>query len=74
MRFDGTVAGQTLPPFSFPQRYVVAYAAELDHFVGVLSGEVDRLLVSRRDVKLVTTLAAAAEESYKTQRPVSVSL
>eukprot|EP00117_Sycon_ciliatum_P032961 scpid92352/ scgid25459/ Uncharacterized oxidoreductase YrbE len=63
-----------LPHFSFPQRYRVAYAAELDHFVQVLSGECDRLLVTRDEVNLVSAIATACEESLRTQQPVQFSL
>jgi len=63
--------GSTIDPtrHSFPQRYVVTYATELDHFVDVMEGKAKPAL-TREDAKKVSIIADAATESARTGLPV----
>jgi myo-inositol 2-dehydrogenase/D-chiro-inositol 1-dehydrogenase len=55
--------------YSFPQRYVEAYAHELDHFADVVQhGATPRL--SHDDARKVSIIADAAERSAETGQPV----
>eukprot|EP01121_Diplochlamys_sp_Union-15-3_P008827 TRINITY_DN2367_c0_g1_i2.p1 TRINITY_DN2367_c0_g1~~TRINITY_DN2367_c0_g1_i2.p1 ORF type:complete len:335 (-),score=50.00 TRINITY_DN2367_c0_g1_i2:68-1072(-) len=56
-------------PWSFQDRYPVAYAEELDHFVDIIEGKAQPK-ITHDDVKKVTIIANAVEESFKTGKPV----
>lgn len=66
-------SGVTTDPYfySFPQRYEKTYAAELAHFVQVIQRKVEPIL-THQDVRKVTILASACEESCETGKPVQV--
>jgi len=68
-----TVSGVTSDPYfySFPQRYEKTYATELAHFVQVILKKVEPIL-THQDVRKVTILASACEESCQTGKPVRV--
>jgi len=68
-----TESGIHTDPFcySFPQRYVEAYAKELDHFVDVMLGKVKPKL-THEDARAVAIIADAAEESCKLGQPVKI--
>jgi myo-inositol 2-dehydrogenase/D-chiro-inositol 1-dehydrogenase len=68
-----TESGLNTDPFcySFPQRYVEAYAKELDHFVDVMHGKVVPKL-SHQDARKVAIIADAAEHSCRTGKPVEI--
>jgi len=57
--------------YSFPQRYDVTYALELDHFADVLNGKVQPKL-SHDDSRKVAIIADAAEHSARTGKPVKI--
>eukprot|EP01119_Soliformovum_irregulare_P008901 TRINITY_DN21_c0_g1_i1.p1 TRINITY_DN21_c0_g1~~TRINITY_DN21_c0_g1_i1.p1 ORF type:complete len:336 (-),score=96.98 TRINITY_DN21_c0_g1_i1:62-1069(-) len=57
--------------YSFPQRYVQAYADELDHFVDILHGKAQPRL-SHEDARAVAIIADAAEESCRSGKPVQI--
>merc|ERR1711879_775876 len=58
--------------YSFPQRYAVAYEAELGHFVdAILSTEVV-LQVTHEDVRKVAIIADAATQALKSGLPVKI--
>ena len=59
-------------PHSFPQRYRVAYAAELDHFVAVLRKEVAELAIKREDTLLSSRVATAVATSFRTGQPADI--
>lgn len=58
--------------YSFPERYRVAYAAELDHFTDVLSGKSHQLLVTAKDTLSAVKVANACEESFKQGKPIDI--
>jgi myo-inositol 2-dehydrogenase/D-chiro-inositol 1-dehydrogenase len=58
--------------YSFQQRYEKAYAFELDHFADVVHGTAKPRL-SHDDVRKVTLIADAAEQSAVLGRPVKVN-
>jgi len=68
-----TDKGLLTDPFcwSFPQRYVEAYARELDHFADVVQGKVAPKL-SHDDARKVAIIAEAAEESCVRGVPVKI--
>eukprot|EP00013_Stygamoeba_regulata_P030212 CAMPEP_0177645316 /NCGR_PEP_ID=MMETSP0447-20121125/9184_1 /TAXON_ID=0 /ORGANISM="Stygamoeba regulata, Strain BSH-02190019" /LENGTH=341 /DNA_ID=CAMNT_0019147791 /DNA_START=80 /DNA_END=1105 /DNA_ORIENTATION=- len=55
--------------YSFPQRYVEAYAIELNHFMDVAQGLVEPM-VNHADCRKAAIIAEAAEQSAKTGVPV----
>jgi len=57
--------------YSFPQRYDVTYALELDHFVDVIIGKAQPRL-THQDARAVAIIADAAEESARTGKAVAV--
>jgi len=57
--------------YSFPQRYVQAYADELDHFVDIMHGKAQPRL-SHEDARAVAIIADAAEESCRSGKPVKI--
>jgi len=57
--------------YSFPQRYVEAYAHELDHFADVVQKGVEPRL-SHDDARKVAIIADAAEKSAETGKPVTL--
>jgi myo-inositol 2-dehydrogenase/D-chiro-inositol 1-dehydrogenase len=57
--------------YSFPQRYVEAYAMELDHFADVVQKNVEPRL-SHDDARKVAIVADAAERSAETGKPVTL--
>jgi len=57
--------------YSFPQRYVEAYAIELDHFVDVIHGKVLPKL-SHDDARKVSIIADAAELSARSGKKVEI--
>eukprot|EP00117_Sycon_ciliatum_P029825 scpid68075/ scgid23656/ Uncharacterized oxidoreductase YrbE len=72
--FQSEAIKSTLPHESFPQRYAEAYAAELDHFIDVLSGSVPRISVTREDVRWVSEIATACGTSLRSECPVKLPL
>jgi myo-inositol 2-dehydrogenase/D-chiro-inositol 1-dehydrogenase len=58
--------------YSFPQRYVEAYANELNHFVDCVLGKAVPLL-THDDARKVSIIADAAEESARTGKPVKMA-
>jgi len=57
--------------YSFPQRYVEAYALELDHFADIVQkGATPRL--SHDDARKVAIIADAAERSAETGKPIQL--
>ena len=66
----GDAVARELIDFSFPTRYSAAYAAEIDHFVNVMSG--DPSCVSKNDVLLVSLVASACEESHRTGKVMKI--
>jgi myo-inositol 2-dehydrogenase/D-chiro-inositol 1-dehydrogenase len=68
-----TVDGVTIDPnlYSFPQRYVEAYARELDHFVDIMEGKATPLL-THDDARKVAIIAEAAEESCVKGMPIKI--
>jgi len=57
--------------YSFPQRYVEAYANELDHFADIIKKGVEPRL-SHDDARKVAIIADAAEKSAETGKPVTL--
>jgi len=57
--------------YSFPQRYDVTYALELDHFVDVVLGKAQPRL-SHQDARAVAIIADAAEESARSGKAVAI--
>jgi myo-inositol 2-dehydrogenase/D-chiro-inositol 1-dehydrogenase len=57
--------------YSFPQRYVEAYALELDHFADIIAKKVEPLL-SHDDARKVNIIADGAELSCMTGKPVTL--
>jgi len=55
--------------YSFPQRYVEAYALELDHFADIITKKIEPLL-SHDDARKVNIIADGAELSAQTGKPV----
>ncbi len=68
-----TVEGINTDPFcySFPQRYVEAYANELDHFVDILTKKVEPKL-THEDARKVAIIAEAAELSAVTGKVIDI--
>jgi len=58
-------ATHDVTPYSFPERYVVTYASELDHFADVVEGKC-ALLVTHDDARKQAILAEAATRSART--------
>lgn len=58
--------------YSFPQRYVEAYANELAHFADLLEGKVSTPKLSHDDARKVAIIADAAEESARKGVPVKI--
>jgi len=58
--------------YSFPQRYVEAYAIELDHFVEVLLRHAEPKL-THEDVRKVAIIANAAEQSVRLGVPIRIT-
>ena len=56
---------------SFPQRYVEAYAAEMEHFLDVVFKKVEAE-VTKNDALLVNRVAEAIDQSWKTGKPVTI--
>ena len=59
-------------PYSFAERYADAYRAELDHFADVLDGK-STPSTGPRDTLRALRLADAAEQSFKTGKPVTLA-
>ena len=57
--------------FSFPQRYAEAYAAEMEHFLDVVSKNVEAE-VTKKDALLVNRVVAAIHQSWKTGKSVTI--
>jgi len=58
-----------ITPFSFPERYVVTYATELDHFADVVEGKKPPL-VSHDDARKSAIIAEAATQSARTGKVI----
>jgi len=58
-------------PYSFPQRFAQAYAAELDHFAEVVLDGVDPL-VSEKDCIEAQRVSQAALQSFREGVPVKL--
>jgi len=67
-------SGVSIDPnlYSFPQRYVEAYANELNHFVDCVLGKATPLL-THDDARKVSIIADAAEESARTGKAVKMA-
>jgi len=57
--------------YSFPQRYVEAYANELAHFVDCVEGKTVPIL-THKDARMVSIIADAAEESARTGKAIKM--
>jgi len=57
---------------SFPQRYVEAYAIELNHFVDCVEGKAVPIL-THKDARMVSIIADAAEESARTGKAIKMA-
>lgn len=57
--------------YSFPTRYKAAYAAEIDHFIDVMNGTAASL-ITKTDVAMVSLVASACEESYRSGKPIKI--
>jgi len=58
--------------YSFPQRYVEAYANELSHFVDCVEGKCVPIL-THKDARMVSIIADAAEESARTGKAIKMA-
>jgi len=58
-------------PWSFQDRYIVAYAAEMDHFLDIIEGKATPK-VNHDDVRKVAIISSGVEESHKTGKPVKL--
>jgi len=65
--------GTTIDPtrHSFPQRYVITYATELDHFADVVEGKVQPLLI-HNDARKSAIIADAATKSAQTGQVIAL--
>lgn len=69
----GQGTSQDVIKYSFPQRYAESYVAAMEHFLDVVQGKA-KISVSKTDTLNVSAIATACEESYRTGKPVSLSL
>eukprot|EP01120_Amphizonella_sp_Union-15-10_P011669 TRINITY_DN4_c0_g1_i1.p1 TRINITY_DN4_c0_g1~~TRINITY_DN4_c0_g1_i1.p1 ORF type:complete len:339 (-),score=49.75 TRINITY_DN4_c0_g1_i1:177-1193(-) len=58
-------------PHSFQDRYPLAYATEMEHFLDIVIGKASPK-VTHDDVKKVAVMSGGAEESFKTGKPVKL--
>ena len=67
----GECVGTDILKFSFPQRYPEAYSSEIDHFIDILKGGLP--LITKTDVVMVSLIASACEESYRSGKPMKIN-
>lgn len=65
--------GPNTPPiyYSFASRFKLAYEYEMDHFLDIVLGKCEAI-VKPKETLAVSKIAAACEESYRTQKMVEL--